>query len=181
MPLIPGKSSPERRKAFEAGLAHLVRSGRVPAGLHVDPHPHPVYVMSLKDELDHADLEKSGKLVSWRYFAGDVSGEVVVGDVSDSAPPTVTRLIHGEPAREVMQANRELEGLAEVQDNDFELRLLRVPGAHVEGLWLQPPDASDAIIVHSGKVFGSAQKKRGSEPLHAFLKNLHPVAKHDPR
>ena len=177
MPLILGQPSVERRKAFEAGLQQLVHLGRVPANLRVNPNPQPVYVLSLKDGISNIDVKQAAKLVSWRYSAGDVSGQAVVGDVSDAAPPTVTRLLYGDPAKKVLKGNEDLKDLPEVKANNFEACLLRIPGALVEGFWLKPANATNnGLFVPAGIVFGSVFQVSRPDSIDTFLNTLHPVA-----
>jgi hypothetical protein len=177
MPLLFAKASNDRRQAFEAGLLHLVRLGRVPAGLVVDPSSQPIWLLNVKDIGGDFHLRTAAHLVSWRYFAGQNPGEVVAGDVSATSPPVVTSLFYGDRARTALNAFQALDRLPAVQASDFEVRLLRIPGALLEGFWLRPPTDESGLIVPFGRTLGDAQLSGKPFPIEDFLKNqLHPVA-----
>ena len=175
MPLIFAKPAADRRQVFEAGLLHLVQLGRVPAGLAVNPNPQPIYLLSLKDIAGDFRLPEVAKLVSWRYFAGALANQVVAGDVSATTPPVITGLRYGDTARKALQANLALEALGEVRQNDFESRLLRIPGALVEGFWLKPPSADNGLLVPFGKTFEPTHRDGRPDSIDGFLHTLRPV------
>jgi hypothetical protein len=179
MLLIFKKPSPGSREAFKTGLQHLVQLGRVPAGLHVHMNPQPIYVLSLKDGVS-ASLMPSARLVGWRYYAGDVSGEVVAGDVSATAPPAITSLRYGDSARTALTATLALRKLPDVQANNFEARLLRIPGALVEGLWLKPASDSNGLIVPLRRTFRRDKQDGRPEGIDDFLNTLRPVSESIP-
>ncbi|MCU1294938.1 MAG: hypothetical protein JWP08_3788 [Bryobacterales bacterium] len=179
MPLISGKSSTERRQAFETGLLHLVRLGRVAPGLTVNPYSQPIWHLNVNHVAGDFHLPTAARLVGWRYLAGSAPGEVVAGDVSATSPPTVTNLAYGDKAKTLMQAFLALEGLPEVNAGNFETRVLRIPGALVEGFWLKPPTDENGLLVPCGRMFGEAPLSGKPCPIDDFLKNrLRPVIEH---
>jgi hypothetical protein len=175
MIIIQWKPSPEHQKAFEAGLRHLVQLGRVPAGLNVDPHPQPVYVLKLEDK----DLRspEAAKLVSWRYFASRAPGEVVVGEVRATPPPAVISLLYGNSAQNTLKATLALEQLRQVREKDYHLQLLRIPEALIEGFWLKPPSDGNGLIVTRGRSFEREKQSGRPYNIDEFLKTLRPVEK----
>jgi hypothetical protein len=135
MPLVSWSSSIARRQAFEAGLQHLVGLGRLPDGLPVDPHPHPVYRVDLK-AVKEEKIQESAELVGWRYFAGSADGVAVSGIVSLTSPPEVTGLQYGDSVKDALRAAETVEnGLA---NKNYQLRALRIPGVHLDAFWLTP-------------------------------------------
>ncbi|MFL6464692.1 MAG: hypothetical protein ACJ73N_09825 [Bryobacteraceae bacterium] len=177
MILIQWKPSTELRQAFEAGLRHLVQLGRVSPGLNVNPNPHPIYVLNSQEEGGVFRLPSNIRLVGWRFFAGEPSGEIVVGDVSATTPPTVNSLYYGSSARNIYQATLALERLGEVDASDFHLRLLRIPGALFEGFWLKPASNNDGLIVPYGRSFDRERQDGKPFEIHDFLRTLRSVDK----
>ncbi len=177
MPIILSKPSTALRQAFEAGLQHLVDLNRVPAGLPVNPNPQPIYLLSLQDTKGNFRLPNVARLVSWRYFAGDVSGDVVTGDINATPPHAISGLSYGNTAKRALQATLALSGLKEVQDGNFEPRLLRIPGALAQGFWLKPPSEDNGLIVPFGSTFEPTHREGKPAPIDGFLTTLRPVAK----
>ena len=177
MPLISAKTTVPRRRAFEAALQHLVQLGRVPAGLHVNPEPHPIYVLSSKDVIGDAYGTAAARLVSWRYFAADIWNTVVVGDVSNTNPPKVTGLRYGDTGKRALNVKKKMEALPELQAADYEPRILRVPGALAEAFWLHSLSGSAGLVVPCQHVFGSPCQEGQPYAIDHFLETLRPLEK----
>ena len=172
MALIPTQTSTARSQAFQAALQHLAQLGRIPAGLHIHPNPHPIYIVSTKDATGGFN-PGTAKPVSWRYFAADVWGNVVVADVSNTNPPKVTSLRYGETGKKALNVKKKMEGLPDVQTAEYEPRILRVPGKLAEAFWLHPPSGNKGLVVPCKKAFGSPPCEEGqSYPIDHFLNTL---------
>jgi hypothetical protein len=180
MPIIPTSSSTERKREFERGLAHLVRLGRVPAGLDVEAQAQPIYLLSTQDAAKQPDLNQVGKLVAWRYFATNAKGDVVAGEVSASLPPTLSNLRYGAPAKKILEATKALDELPQVQAGSFYLRVLRVPGALTEGFWLPSATGTDGVIVPFGRSFDAKRPDGRPIGIDGFLGTLRPVGERRP-
>jgi hypothetical protein len=176
MPLIFAKPSIELRRVFEAGLLHLVQLGRVPAGLSINPNPDPICVLSLKDGVENFQLPAVPIPVSWRYFAGDISGPVVAGDITVTSPPVIAGLLYGDTAKRALQAKLALASLPETQASDYEPFLLRIPGALVEAFWLKPSADGTPWIVPFGPTFEPTHRQGTPVTVDGFLHTLRPVA-----
>ncbi len=175
MPIIPTTSSTERKLEFERGLAHLVRLGRVPAGLTIDAQAQPIYLLSVREAAEHPDLNQAAKLVAWRYFATDAKGDVVAGEVSASLPPTLSSLRYGASASKIFEATKTLDELPQVQGGSFYLRVLRIPGALTEAFWLPQVTSADGLIVPFGKSFERERREGRPIGIDQFLGTLRPV------
>jgi hypothetical protein len=179
MALIPTQTSTTRSQAFQAALQHLVQLGRIPAGLHINPNPHPIYILSTKDAAGGRYNPDTAEPVSWRYFAADVWGNAVVGDVSNTNPPKVTSLRYGETGKNALKVKKKMEELPDVQadDSDYEPRILRSPAALAEAFWLHSRSGKEGLIVPCRDMFGSPCKKGEKYPFDDFLKALRPAEK----
>jgi hypothetical protein len=176
MPLIFPKPPIELGQVFEAGLLHLVQLGRVPAGLSINPNPQPICLLSLKDGVDNFQLPTAPIPVNWRYFAGDLSGPVVAGDIIATTPPVIAGLLYGDTAKRALQASLALASLAETQASDYEPFLLRIPGALVEAFWLKPSTDGTPWIVPFGPTFDPTHRQGAPITVDGFLHTLRPVA-----
>jgi hypothetical protein len=149
MPLIQYRTSIDRKRAFEAGLLHLVELGRVSPGLATNPYVQPIHIFGLRDILAK-QIKAGANPVSWRYFATNASKEeVVAGDVDVSSPPKLTNLRYGVVAKSMLEVTDTLEEhLPELNDESYELRILRIPGFLVEAFWLTPmTEELDSLVV----------------------------------
>ena len=175
MPIIPTKASSASRQAFEAGLAHLVRLGRVSAGLAVDPNPQPVYVLSFQGA-DQPPPIANAKLMGCRFLAGEAPGATVVGEVNTTAAkPTVNNLRYGASAKKISQAIQDLDKLPDVASQDYSLRVLRIPEALVEGFWLKPASGGDGLIFPYFQSFDRGKPDDKPVDIDGFLGTLQPV------
>jgi hypothetical protein len=178
MPLISTKPPTECLQAFEAGLLYIVQLGRVPPGLAVNPDPQRIFHLNADDLAGDFHLPTIARPTGWRYFAGDSLGEVVAGDVSATSPPVLTHLCYGTTAQAALRVFLALAGLPEVNATGFEARLLRIPGALVEGFWLKPPADGNGLLIPCGRMTRDTQRWSNPLPIDDFLRNnLRPLAK----
>jgi hypothetical protein len=117
----------------------------VPAELSITA-PHPVYFVGLTDVAE-GRLLSAATLTGWRYLV--LAGEEPIGAASvtvraDDENLQFSHISHGPFVRNTIEGISRAESLAEVQSNDYELRLLDIPGLYVVSLWLHGND--DRII-----------------------------------
>jgi hypothetical protein len=101
---------------------------------------HQVYSVGLRD-LAEGRLLAAAELKGWRYiiFEGDrplAAAELRVGDGETLHFSNVNR---GTFAASTVEGVRRVESLEEVRNEDFELRVLDIPGIYVVALWLHGP------------------------------------------
>ena len=180
MPLTIGKQSTRRQQVFELGLMQHVQLGRVPAGLQVDPDPEPVYTVNVHDLAQDTQLHDNAKLVSWRYSAHDSLGNWVTGEVTAALPHVLTSLRFGDDRDNSYKVKHGLSNRPEVQAKDFQLRVLRIPGALVEGYWLKPSN-DNGLFVHLGTISDDTHKDSTLHPIDEILNKTQPLKQHSPR
>lgn len=139
MPLISCCPSVQQSHAFHAGLLHLIKLRRIPDGVSVAPHPHPVYNLRLQHVLANAgEGPVTGDLAGWRYYASSQSSDLAVAGHIDFATKRVTSLSYGDTVQRNLDAAKSLENLSECADGTYEPRLLRIPALLLEAFWLEP-------------------------------------------
>lgn len=168
---------PDRvKKAYLEGLGNFIAPGdplwRVFGETHPGDHQthqvhheaHPVFSLGLRDiwqekkklqQIDGKEL-KSTRPAGWRFVAADenIVGACHVGESpdTDQTGAKLTGLSRVGGLRVVLESIRKLESLPEVvaktKKRDFDLRMLRVPGA-VEAFWVYSPtdSPSDDLII----------------------------------
>jgi hypothetical protein len=179
MPIINFKFSPHPSPAyqqvFREGLRHLVRLGRIPEGLEIESDPAPVYVLSLKRNAPKPAQPPNAQLVGWRFFASDSNGNVVAGDISATTPPKLSGLIYGDDARAALKAMVSARKQPPARTQGHELRLLRIPGALVQGFWLKPPTPENGLFVPYRPGFDGDRQQDIATDLDEYLNKLRPV------
>ena len=125
-------------------LAKVLKTTRL--GLHI-------FTLGLRDIMNGAGLREA-KAAGWRFLAGNLSGEVVAADIIQPLPGTaqngaakMTSLSHDPVIADAIRAVNEVETLPEVQNRNYELQVLRIPGLLIEAFWLKSHDAGGDLIV----------------------------------
>ena len=122
------------QRAFVEGLpkfTHLRDLGGSPG--------QQIFTLGLKDIASGLGIDRA-QAVGWRFLGGDAMGLAVAGHVKSSdgnRPPALTGLSHGPEIGDHLRAARLVESLLEVQTNDYELRVLLIPGLLMEAFWLK--------------------------------------------
>jgi hypothetical protein len=99
-----------------------------------------------------SDLASEGapRPMGWRLFAGNNQGKTVLGHVIQ--PPAggwkLTGCFYRDRVWDILQASLALASLRAVQQADYELRLLTIPGLNLEAFWLfaKQPGQSDLVV-----------------------------------
>src|SRR5258708_35841816 len=149
MPLVKPNPSPDTWNAYRNGLAELQALDRVPTGLPAGEDPQQIYVLDLKDIVKGAGPEDA-KPVVWQFLRGDTSGPAVAADVGNPHPgeqPRLTSLARGPLINKSIEATREVEKLAAVRANNYELRRLSIPGLSIRAFWLKSLDGGADLAV----------------------------------
>jgi len=121
-------------------------------------HPHPVYTTDLEDVAAGRAIE-SARLVGWRYLISEQEGAGRVAEVHwDESAGThcFGGVTEGAFVDETLAALAELERREEIEQDDYELRVLRIPGLFVFAVWLRA-DVGEDIVVPLGPTFGSLE------------------------
>jgi hypothetical protein len=86
----------------------------------------------------------------WRFLTGHGVSETVLGRVVQVPPSNtwkLTGVFYGERVSEALVATRHLVNLPEVATNNYELRLLAVPGLNLEAFWLVAQNAGSVDLI----------------------------------
>jgi hypothetical protein len=152
-------------------LAKILKTTRI--GLHI-------FTLGLRDIMNGAGLQDA-KAAGWRFLAGDPSGEVVAADVIQPLPGAaqngaakMTSLSRDPIIADAIRAVHEVEKLPEVQNKNYEIQVLRIPGLLIEAFWLKSQDAGADLIV---PVLTRARElhRMRAYPVADFLNILRPM------
>ena len=112
----------------------------------LDHNQQQVFTLGLSDLAS----EDSPRLIGWRLFAGNNQGKTVLGHIIQPAAGgwKLTGCFYRDRVWDVLQASLALGSLPAVQQGDYELRLLTIPGLNLEAFWLvaKQPDQSDLVV-----------------------------------
>jgi hypothetical protein len=108
--------------------------------------PHPVYFLGLEDVASGGGLS-AAKLVSWRYILLNGDNSLAAAEVSleEGEGLEFSHVNQGPFVGATVEGVGIAEGLDEVSRNDYELRLLKIPGLYIVALWLHA-DQQDILI-----------------------------------
>ena len=96
----------------------------------------PLFTASL-DDVEKGQKPKEGPSTTWRFMARDPVGPVIFGEVSNlKGEPKLVRVSKDPRSLLVLNATADIRQRAELPDDNYELRLLRVSGVLVEALWV---------------------------------------------
>jgi len=156
-----------------SGPLGMLRSGRNQMAATV---PHPVYQLGLDSIVEDGGLQAAVQ-VGWRYLLENVSHVLGFAETTndEGAGVRFRALSTGTVASTLKDAIATAENLPFVAaTDDFELRVLRVPGLALTALWLQSATAEDALIALAPAPEGivAEQPYRETE----FLELLRPLA-----
>ena len=113
-----------------------------------------------------------------RFFAIGPDGTEISCEMTDAqlyGQPRFRNVVRGDLVRTAFQRIRESHGLPEVQKDEFELRLLNIPGLYFEGLHLATEAPGGDLVLPVFCVDPSLEKS-GVLTAEAFLKKARRVA-----
>lgn len=174
MTLTQADPTSSHLQVAQAGLNTFVQLRRVPSDLTIDPTPQPVFVVTLRPNPEGEGFGAELRHVAWRYFASNLSLNVVSIEVSIASPPVIDRLQYGEPAKQALEALEKVRVISHPGAQRMELRLLRVPGSLAEALWVKPSD-KDKGVVFPVKTFDLMRLRYKPQSFDEFIDTLQPV------
>ena len=142
----------------------------------------PVIVLGLRN-LAHGIVTRGAKQPGWQFLS-IVKGGVTSGDVPNwdpgGEPPAASRS-RGPALEKAYAAWESLKDLDQVQktDIDYEPLALRIPGLHIEALWLRRKPFSEQLDQDFVVPFHSFDRALSAKPyfsMPAFLKVVQPLA-----
>ena len=165
------------RKAFQDGLAELIRYGRAPKDLPKQDVPQQIYILTLRELVEGKGLGEPKPMV-WEFLVGRVSGPAVgvcVGHPPPGQPPRVTSITRGSDPAEALEATRQVEKLPQVQAKNYELRRLRIAGLSLGAFWLRSMDGGADLAVPYHTIAHELERMR-AYPMSEFLAVVRPLA-----
>lgn len=119
--------------------------------LYVHPEQHNmqvIYALGLQD-LMKCGLSKARK-VGWRFLACSALRQAVAANLAqvDDEPPQMTALTRGTEIASAIRAAQRVREFAPAKDtqNEYELRVLKIPGLLIEVFWLKARNGNDLVV-----------------------------------
>src|SRR5215471_2294373 len=166
-----------------ANVTDMLRAKHIPHGMKADVHPqelehsepHPVYVATL-DDLAAGKLLSAARQTGWRYLLVHDDEVVAEAELSAGRPAakgakgakksrsakkeelTFAGLTHGPFSAATVEGLHAAESLPQVEKDDYELRLLKVPAVYLVALWLH--GANEDILVPLGQPPAGLKKNK---------------------
>jgi hypothetical protein len=152
VPQVPQQAAQTVQSAFQAhveqGKLRLpsLRNATGPLEL---TQPHPIFNLDLADLAAGKGLE-AAKPAGWRYLVQQ--GDNVLASAETALAPTGTEHVfssfnEGGFVKSTAEAIRTAYALPQVNQGQFELRLLRVPALYVMALWIHDPGKNSDVLV----------------------------------
>jgi len=145
------------------------------------PLPQQVFLLTLNEAAFNAGFINPPS-VGWRFLAGDPSASVLgtVVQIGPSGSWKLTGVSYGSRVSSAVGASQRLESLQAVAQNDYELRVLVIPGLHLDTFWLRARNAgtSDLIVPFPQGINQPIMTLRSMSPykLVNFLALIRPLA-----
>jgi hypothetical protein len=164
MALITPTPPPACAKAFSAGLPMFLYGAPgvvtkkylgsppqipTPSQVGVEQRSEQVFLLSLNEAAYHTGSINPPS-AGWRFFAGNQQNETVLGRMIQVPPSQTWKLIsvfYGESVYQALRASLHLGALAQVAQENYELRMLAVPGLNLEAYWLVAQKAGTPDLV----------------------------------
>jgi hypothetical protein len=168
---------------LSANVTNMLRGKHIPHGMKADvrpqelehSEPHPVYVATL-DDLVAGKLLSAARQTGWRYLLVQNEEVVAEAELSAARPAakgakgatksrsskqhelTFAGLTHGPFSGATVDGLHAAERLPQVEKDDYELRLLKVPAVYLVALWLH--GANEDILVPLGQPPAGLKKNK---------------------
>jgi hypothetical protein len=134
-----------------------------------------VFTLRLQDIACGGGIERA-RAVGWKFMGGDASGLAVAGVVKSNANrPLLIGLSHGSAVGAHLDASDWVKTLPEVQANDYELRVLLIPGLLLETFWLKSTGNLPDLVVLFRKATNEIECKKAYS-MERFLALARPWA-----
>ena len=108
-----------------------------------------VFYLSLNEAANHSGTINPPS-AGWRFLAGNASsGQLLarVVQIPSSQTWKLTGVFYGQRVSDAIAASSYLQNLPEVGSNDYELRVLTVPGLNLEAFWLVARSATSVDLI----------------------------------
>jgi hypothetical protein len=142
--------------------------------------PQQVFTLGLSDLLSQPGTG-AARLDCWRLFAGSTQGKTCLGRVvqRSSGVWKLTSCFWGDRVWNAFLASQALSGLPAVQQADYELRVLSIPGLNFEAFWLvaQTPGLGDLVVPFQPSQAIAGLSRSGTIALAALLSFIGPMVK----
>jgi hypothetical protein len=196
MPLITPATPPSAAVAFNAGLPKFLANAPgltsqnylgtppyIPAPSQVGPvqNSQQVFLLTLNEAVSNTG-SISPPSVGWRFFAGNVQNDTVLGRTIQVPPSNTWKLagvLYGERVYQALLLSKHLETFAQTAKEEYELRVLAVPGLNLEVFWLvsQTAGSPDLVFPFPLKTGQLIQSLQGdSYKMVTFLALIRPLA-----
>jgi hypothetical protein len=196
MPLMTPATPPSAAVAFNAGLPRFLANAPglisqndlgtppyIPTLGQVGPahNPQQVFLLTLNEAVSNTGSINPPS-IGWRFFAGTAPNETVLGRTIQVSPSNAWKLsgvFYGDRVYQALVQSMELETFAQAAKEEYELRLLAVPGLNLEAFWLVSQTAGSPDLVvpfpqKTGQLILSLQND--SYKLATFLAIIRPLA-----
>ena len=144
----------------------------------VGHNPQQVFVLGLSG-LATALGTASARPDGWRLFAGNSQGKTVLCRVVERPPGRwrLTGCSWGDQVWNALQTSQRLGVLAPVQQGNYELRVLTIPGLNLETFWLvaQTPAADDLVVPYQANQSILRESQSGPIQMATFLSVIGPM------
>jgi hypothetical protein len=159
MPKIPYPMTPEQILVFQAGLQHLVNMGLIAPDAVPEPVAHPIYTLGA-NHLGNATAPNEAILKGWRCFARTEKSpdQIVAADISAGSQPVLISTTLGKDASDEYGKLKEAETVKEVQADNYELRLLRIPAGLLQSFWVKPASSNGYLLPFVDRLIQVDQK-----------------------
>jgi hypothetical protein len=204
MPLVSPEPPPEVLEAFSAGVRAFVRestgekvskeafAGEPPviptlADLGEGPYQaaQQTFLLALNDAADGAGGEKA-RPVGWRFFAGRSEDTALLGWVTRRGPQEPWRMTsasYGPRVWAALQEARALQDLPRIRGAEYQLRVLTVPGLHLEGFWMVAQAQGDPDLVAPFPASpNQTLRELNDQPVYTmpqFVETIAPIARQE--
>jgi len=142
---------PEGTTEALGALENFLRPGDPPPTRLRIPMGQPYLSVGLRQLADGDEILRPAP-AGWRFLLRSEPGQAeqaIAADVNTRAEgaPKMTGVWRGMQIQKLAQAIDELEALPEVRAQDYELRILGIPGLHIEAFWLKPEAGGPDLVV----------------------------------
>ena len=107
-----------------------------------------VWVLALEDLSNGAGLN-GARHVGWGFLAGSPAGRPIAAQITASGAgqkQELTAVAQGPEVGLLMQSMHDAQSMAALQNDSYELELLRIPGILVEAFWMRASQGADLVV-----------------------------------
>jgi hypothetical protein len=176
---------------FLPGAPGLVRQSylsptpALPSPAHIVPgalQAQQVFYLSLNEAANNSGTINP-PAAGWRFLTGNASSGQLLARVVQIPPAQtwkLTGVFYGQRVSDAIAASSYLQKLSEVGSNDYELRVLTVPGLNLEAFWLVAQSATSVDLIvpfpRASEQLIPSLKAQNPYKLVTFLALIRPLA-----